>query len=145
MTTQPKAPGPSIFSRAPAPWGSRLCHAARDLLFSSTSAPSSCAIVRANVEALGLAEAARILRRDARKLGVAPEQETFNLVFLDPPYNKGFVGPALKALRDGGWLDKHTLVVIEESAGASLDLPEGFVSLETRRFADTQAVFATFD
>jgi hypothetical protein len=24
-------------------------------------------------------------------------------------------------------------------------LPEGFVSLETRRFADTQAVFATFD
>lgn len=105
----------------------------------------ACAIVRANIEALGLTDAARVLRRDARKLGAALVQERFNLVFLDPPYNKGFVAPALKALRDGGWLDKHALVVIEESAGASLDLPEGFVSLETRRFADTQAVFATFD
>ena len=121
-----------------------LSRGARFALFVDERA-ESCAIVRANVEALGLAEAARILRRDARKLGVAPEQERFNLVFLDPPYNKGFVAPALKALRDGGWLDKHALVVIEESAGAGVDLPEGFVSLETRRFADTQAVFATFD
>jgi 16S rRNA (guanine966-N2)-methyltransferase len=111
-----------------------LSRGARFALFVDERA-ESCAIVRANVEALGLAEAARILRRDARKLGVAPEQERFN----------GFVAPALKALRDGGWLDKHALVVIEESAGAGVDLPEGFVSLETRRFADTQAVFATFD
>jgi 16S rRNA (guanine966-N2)-methyltransferase len=105
----------------------------------------ACAIVRANIEALGLTDAARVLRRDARKLGAALEQKRFNLVFLDPPYGKGFVVPALKTLRDGGWLDKHALLVIEESAGVSVDLPEGFVSRETRRFGDTQAVFAALD
>jgi 16S rRNA (guanine966-N2)-methyltransferase len=52
----------------------------------------ACAIVRANVEALGLSGAVRILRRDARKPGAAPEQTRFNLAFLDPPYGKGFVG-----------------------------------------------------
>lgn len=104
-----------------------------------------CALVRANVEALGLAGSARILRRDARKLGAAPEQERFNLVFLDPPYGKGLIAPALKALRDGGWLAKEALLVIEESAGSGVDLPEGFVARETRRFGDTQAVFAALE
>jgi 16S rRNA (guanine966-N2)-methyltransferase len=92
----------------------------------------ACAIVRANVEALGLAAEAHILRRDARKLGTAPDEERFKLVFLDPPYDKGFVAPALKALRDGGWLDKHALVVIEERAGADMNLPEGFVEWYSR-------------
>jgi 16S rRNA (guanine966-N2)-methyltransferase len=48
-------------------------------------------------------------------------------------------------LRDGGWLDKGALVVIEERAGADVDLPEGFVSCETRRFGATQIVFACFN
>jgi 16S rRNA (guanine966-N2)-methyltransferase len=121
-----------------------LSRGARFALFVDERA-EACAIVRANIEALDLTDAARILRRDARKLGAALEQERFNLVFLDSPYGKGFVVPALKALRDGGWLDKHALVVIEESAGVNVDLPEGFVSRETRRFGDTQAMFAALD
>ena len=121
-----------------------LSRGARFALFVELSA-GACAIVRANVEALGLPGASRILRRDACKLGAAPEQERFNLAFLDPPYGKGLVAPALRALRDGGWLDKGALIVIEESAGAEVDLPEGFVVLETRRFGDTQAVFASLN
>ncbi len=121
-----------------------LSRGARFTLFVDERA-EACAIVRANVEALGLINTSRILRRDARKLGAAPEPETFNLVFLDPPYGRGFVEPALKSLRDGGWLDKDALAVIEESAGAKINLPEGFVGLETRRFGDTQAIFATLN
>jgi 16S rRNA (guanine966-N2)-methyltransferase len=119
-----------------------LSRGAEGALFVDASA-AACALIRANVEALGLSGAVRILRRDARKLGAAPDQEKFNLAFLDPPYGRGLVAPALKALRDGGWLDKGALVVIEESTGANVDLPEGFVARETRRFGDTQAVFAT--
>src|SRR5450631_3245306 len=47
-----------------------LSRGARFALFVDESA-GACAIVRANVEALGLAGEARILRRDARKLGTA--------------------------------------------------------------------------
>lgn len=116
-----------------------LSRGARVALFVDESV-ESCALVRVNAEALGLAGAARILRRDARKLGTAAAQETYNLVFLDPPYGKGLVVPTLKALRGGGWLDKDALVVIEESA--SVDLPDGFVLIETRCHGDTKVMFA---
>jgi 16S rRNA (guanine966-N2)-methyltransferase len=111
-------------------------------LFVDESA-KACTIVRANVEALGLSGAARILRRDTRKLGQMAEQERFNLVFLDPPYGNGFFPPTLKALRDGGWLCKDALLVIEERADADVELQEGFIALERRRFGDTQLVFAS--
>jgi 16S rRNA (guanine966-N2)-methyltransferase len=102
----------------------------------------ACAIIRANAAALDLGGTARILKRDARKLGPAPEDEGFNLAFLDPPYARGFVLPTLVALRDGGWLAKDALLVIEESARVSVDLPEGFTLREVRRLGDTQIVFA---
>ena len=102
----------------------------------------ACAVIRANLAALDLGGTARILRRDARKLGAAPEGESFSLAFLDPPYGKGFVPPTLKALRDGGWLAKDALVVIEERAGAEAALPDGYVLRETRRFGVTQILFA---
>jgi 16S rRNA (guanine966-N2)-methyltransferase len=105
----------------------------------------ACAIIRANFAALDLGGAARILRRDARKLGTAPEGESCSLVFIDPPYAKGLVPPTLKALRDGGWLGSGALVVIEERAGTEIDLPDGFVLRETRRYGVTQVVFACFN
>jgi 16S rRNA (guanine966-N2)-methyltransferase len=119
-----------------------LSRGARFGLFVDASS-AACAIVRANAEALGLGDSARIFHRDARKLGAAPEPERFDLVFLDPPYGKGFVPPALRALRDGGWLSQDALVIIEESSGVGVDIPEGFVAHERRRFGDTQLLFAS--
>jgi 16S rRNA (guanine966-N2)-methyltransferase len=101
----------------------------------------ACAIIRANFAALDLGGVARILRRDARKLGPAPEGGSFSLAFLDPPYGKGLVPPTLKALRDGGWLGRGALVVIEERAGEEVALPEGFVLIEPRCYGDTIVMF----
>ncbi len=62
------------------------------------------ALIRQNVDALGLGAVTRVFRRDATKLGAAHPVEPFGLVFLDPPYRKGLAAPALTSLRDGGWL-----------------------------------------
>jgi 16S rRNA (guanine966-N2)-methyltransferase len=118
-----------------------LSRGAHFALFVDQSA-NACAIIRANFAALDLVGAARILRRDARKLGAAPEGASFSLAFLDPPYGKGLVPPTLKALCDGGWLGRGALAVVEERAGADVALPDGFVLRETRRFGVTQVVFA---
>src|SRR3954465_5294697 len=47
------------------------------------------ALLRQNVEALGVAAVTRIFRRDATKLGPAHPVEPFSLVFLAPPYEIG--------------------------------------------------------
>lgn len=100
------------------------------------------ALLRANTEALGLGGVTRIFRRDATKLGAAPPGETFSLAFLDPPYGKGLGALALKALIDGGWLAKDALLVIEESADATIDLPAPLKQEDARRYGDTQFLFA---
>ena len=99
------------------------------------------ALIRANVEALGLGGVTKVFRRDATKLGPAHPVEPFSLVFLDPPYDKGFAERALTSARDGGWLTPDALVVIEEAADAPFVAPEGFAEVERRTYGDTQVVF----
>jgi 16S rRNA (guanine966-N2)-methyltransferase len=99
------------------------------------------ALIRQNVEALGLGMVTRVFRRDATKLGAAHPVEPFGLVFLDPPYRKGLATPALVALRDGGWLEPEALVMVEEAADAELAAPAGYAELERRTYDDTMIVF----
>jgi 16S rRNA (guanine966-N2)-methyltransferase len=98
------------------------------------------ALLRQNVEALGLAAITRIFRRDATKLGPVHPVEPFSLAFLDPPYAKGLAEKALASARDGGWLTADALVVVEEARSAGFQPPDGFTELERRDYDDTQFI-----
>ena len=98
------------------------------------------ALLRQNVEALGLGGATRIFRRDATKLGPAHPLEPFSLVFLDPPYGKGLAEQALISARAGGWLAKDALIVIEEAVGV-FKTPPDFEEVARRAYDDTEFVF----
>ena len=98
------------------------------------------ALLRQNVEALGLGGVTKVFRRDATRLGMAHPVEPFSLAFLDPPYGKGLAGQALASLHDGGWLKPDALVVVEEETGA-FAAPEGFEEIERRAYVDTELVF----
>jgi len=99
------------------------------------------ALLRDNVESLGLGGVTRIFRRDASRLGPAHPLDPFSLVFLDPPYGKGLAEKSLISARDGGWLMPEALLVVEEAADAGFNTPEGFIELERRRYDDTEFTF----
>lgn len=99
------------------------------------------ALLRQNIEALGLGGVTRVFRRDATRLGVAPKGERFGLIFLDPPYGKNLAPPTLAELTRGDWLAPDALAVVEETANVAVEFPEGFREEETRRYGDTQVVF----
>jgi 16S rRNA (guanine966-N2)-methyltransferase len=84
---------------------------------------------------------ARLLRRDATKLGPADTAAT--LVFLDPPYGKGLGDRALATARDGGWIAPGALVVWEENAPQPA--PPGFALLDQRRYGETHVSFMEAD
>src|SRR3954464_2794283 len=90
------------------------------------------ALLRGNVEALGLGGSSKVYRRDATLLGPAHPMQPFSLVCADPPYGKGLAEKALASARDGGWLGAGALAVIEEATAASFTAPEGFAELERR-------------
>ena len=99
------------------------------------------ALLRNNVEALGLGGVTKVYRRDATRLGPAHPMEPFALAFLDPPYRMKLAEQALAALRDGGWLAKDALLVVEEAKAADFGAPEGFAELERRAYDDTEFTF----
>ena len=99
------------------------------------------ALLRNNVEALGLGGVSKVYRRDATDSGPAHPVEPFSLLFLDPPYGKGLAEKALAALRDGGWLTPDALLVVEEAKSAAFAAPDGFEELERRAYDDTEFVF----
>ena len=98
------------------------------------------ALIRSNVEALGLGGTTRIFRRDAARLGPAHPVQPFSLVFADPPYGKGLAEQALASAHEGGWLTPDAVVVVEEAANA-LQPPAGFEQIERRAYDDTEFTF----
>lgn len=118
-----------------------LSQGARWCLLVDDSADSR-ALQRENIEGLGLTGATRIWRRDATNLGpLGPSAGgPFNLVFLDPPYRKNLIPPALKSLKDGGWLADKALIVIESDAKEEIDIT-GFKLLDERDYGETRVRF----
>ena len=102
------------------------------------------ALLRNNVEALGLGGVTKVYRRDAADLGPAHPVEPFSLVFLDPPYRMKLAEKALASLRDGGWLTPDALLVVEEARSAAFTAPERFEELERRAYDDTEFTFLRF-
>src|SRR3977135_2421271 len=99
------------------------------------------ALLRNNVESMGLGGVTKVFRRDAGNLGPAHPVEPFSLVFLDPPYRMKLAENALASLRDGGWLTPNALLVVEEAKAAEFVAPDGFEELERRAYDDTEFVF----
>lgn len=98
-------------------------------------------VIRRNMETMGLNGVAKILRRDATRLGEAGTIEPFDLVFADPPYGKGLGEKALASAVSGGWIKSGTICVLEERSNVTIELPEGFEELDRRMAGDSQVVF----
>ena len=99
------------------------------------------ALLRNNVESLGLGGVTKVFRRDATNLGAAYPVEPFSLVFLDPPYGRALADKAVASLRDGKWLTPNALVIVEELKAAGFAAPEGYEELDRRVYDDTEFVF----
>src|ERR1700761_8480054 len=120
-----------------------LSRGARFCLLVDDNADSR-ALQRENIEALGLTGVTKIWRRDATDLGplAAGSGGPFGLVFLDPPYRKNLIPPALKSLRDGGWLMQNALLMAETSKGEDI-AADGFALLDRRDYGETEIAFLT--
>lgn len=115
-----------------------LSRGAASVVFVDTGAEAR-GLIRDHIEAFGAGGVAKLLRRDATSLGPAGTMGPVDLIFLDPPYGQGLGEKALLALRDGGWLTKDTIIVLEEASEVEVALPEGFV-LDDRRDYGAAAV-----
>jgi 16S rRNA (guanine966-N2)-methyltransferase len=113
-----------------------LSRGAAYALFVDEHGPSR-ALIRRNIDTLGVIGETKIYRRDATRLGPARGQP-FDIVFLDPPYRSDLGAAALRSALAGGWLAPGALIVMETAGDAPETMPDGFVALDERRYGESQ-------
>ncbi len=96
---------------------------------------------KANAEALGESDNVTLIEADATRPPSAPAGEAAGIAFLDPPYGSGLGARALGALATMGWLATGALCIVEVAAREPFIPPDGFESMEERRFGAARLVF----
>lgn len=71
-----------------------------------------------NLNTLGSRDA-EIIHQDARVFLSQPAIPQ-DVVFLDPPFNKGFIEDICQRLENGGWLKEHAFIYIERELNGDL-------------------------
>lgn len=99
--------------------------------------PKARALIRENVERLGLTGATKIWRRDATRLGPCRDAP-YTLVFLDPPYGSDLGQRAFASAVEGGWLAPGALVVWESPASEAAPAPEGATIADSRAYGESR-------
>lgn len=108
--------------------------------------PAARAAIRDNIEALSLFGQTKIHRRSATALGTlpAPLGGPFTIAFLDPPYHKDLLGPALESLVSGGWLSPHAVIICELAKNDPMPDHEMVEHVDERIYGNTRIVFQVF-
>jgi 16S rRNA (guanine966-N2)-methyltransferase len=106
--------------------------------------PRATAVIRENLRRLSLNERAQVwtapVARSLRKL--AKSGERFDLIFLDPPYDRELVGTTLKTLAQNNALTATGKVVAEHSAREAVKSQYDHLVLnDQRRYGDTLLSF----
>lgn len=105
-------------------------------------------IVESNVERLGFADRAKVIRADwkATVSTLAPRLKGgFDLVFLDPPYAMVNTGEMCGHMLKCRILGHSPLIVIEHDIKTPPRLGAEFCVTDFRRYGDTGITFCTFD
>ncbi len=97
-----------------------------------------------NVTSCRFTREAEILRADFGKAlkMMAERPDSFDIVFADPPYEAGCVGPVVAALADGSLVAADGLLVVQHSfrEAAASERP-GLVMTDRRGYGDTRLSF----
>ncbi|MBU1181998.1 MAG: 16S rRNA (guanine(966)-N(2))-methyltransferase RsmD [Proteobacteria bacterium] len=104
-------------------------------------------VIEKNIAACKLQGRIKIIRADITKNNIALNNgvPSVNLVFMDPPYNKNLIKPALINLSASRLLQKNALIIIEHALTETLpeDVLEYKIS-DQRRYGKTIVSFLNY-
>ena len=100
-------------------------------------------IVEANVKKLDFAERATLTCLDhalcVRR--AAAQGWRFDVAFLDPPYNSGFIPAAMEAILCANALNPGFVIAAEHRSKETIEAPRGFVLADRRSYGEAALSF----
>jgi 16S rRNA (guanine966-N2)-methyltransferase len=108
-----------------------LSRGAAEVVFLETN-PAAITALKENL-ALLKAEKGEVVRGDALAF-LRGESRAFDVVFLDPPFRRDLLQPALQLLMENGWLAEGARLYLElESEQPLPELPQGWEVLRSKQ------------
>ena len=100
-------------------------------------------LLHKNLEKCGLAKTSQVLPISTGK-GIATlgkKREKFDLIFVDPPYERNLVNKTLRDLLKHRLVGPETIIIIEHHPKEPVELPEGIVLTDERKYGQTLISF----
>lgn len=123
-----------------------LSRGARRAVFVDRSAPA-LQVIRRNIALCRLEARSRVVQLDIISgfASLIPDHGAFDLIFIDPPYNRGMIRPTLLQLSESRLQADDALAVVEHDPAEIIDPPpSGWIPIDQRRYGQTQLSFFTF-
>ncbi|MCF7920894.1 MAG: 16S rRNA (guanine(966)-N(2))-methyltransferase RsmD [Candidatus Cloacimonetes bacterium] len=98
--------------------------------------------IKKNIELLGCRERSKIYRRKVNSY-LAKAEEAYDIVFMDPPYEKGLVKLTLQELSESSALNDDTLIIIEHSVKEKIPLEWQDWIIQESKTKHSQLTFLT--
>lgn len=113
-----------------------------DYCLFADSSRKSLGLIKSNLEHCGVEEKTRVAAGDYAKilknLGLRIEEgleEPFDIIFLDPPYDAGYMDEAFRLIREGRVLAEDGIIVAEHRKHEELpEVLHGFEKAKERRY-----------
>ena len=101
------------------------------------------ALINANLELCQFHDRATVLHMPAERAlrWLGERRAQFDLIFLDPPYEKGFLTPNLSAVAQAQILAPRGLLIMEHHPKEALEVPPGLVLTDQRKYGQTVISF----
>lgn len=97
--------------------------------------------IRNTIQSFGLEETADVQLRSILKYGLHRPGETYDIVFIDPPYRRGLVSETLGHLENDQSLSKQALAVIETSRDEQIGLSSRWRVFDNRTIGKSRVHF----
>jgi len=88
-------------------------------------------VLREQVSRIG-AQQVQVVEADAQNW-LSTASQTFDIVFLDPPFHAGLLQGCMRLLESGGWLAPEAWIYLEAEHAAQLELPDNWELYRVKR------------
>ena len=119
-----------------------LSRGAKECVFIDKSGECS-SIIKQNLQHTRLEEQGQVIQKEvAKAIKVLPKDRRFDIIFMDPPYNKNFIPETLKLIVDNDIINKNGIIVaeydIDDNAPEQVD---ALKAMRICRYGDTVVSF----
>jgi len=108
---------------------------------------NASSVIKKNITSCEIEDKTTIIKRDALKRldWIKSIKPWFNIVFMDPPYNRNFIKPSLESLVKSQLLKQKAYIIIEHSYSEIISEEiKAFTTIDQRKYGKSMVTFLQY-